>query len=163
MKFILISPKNRTVYNFRGDLIKELKSKGYEVIVTGPNNDGIDKIEELGVRFEKIQLDKTGINVVADLKYTIKLWKLFKNEKPDVTLGYTIKPVIYGSIAARLAGVKKINSMITGVGYVFTAQTFKAKIIRFFASILYKLGLSSSTNVIFQNRDDRMSFRTWTC
>lgn len=158
MKFILISPKNRTIYNFRGDLIKELKSKGYEVIVTGPNNDGIDKIEELGVRFEKIQLDKTGINVVADLKYTIKLWKLFKNEKPDVTLGYTIKPVIYGSIAARLAGVKKINSMITGVGYVFTAQTFKAKIIRFFASILYKLGLASSTNVIFQNRDDMNEF-----
>ena len=158
MKFILISPKNRTVYNFRGDLIKELKSKGYEVIVTGPNNDGIDKIEELGVRFEKIQLDKTGINVVADLKYAHKLWKLFKNEKPDVTLGYTIKPVIYGSIAARLAGVKNINSMITGVGYVFTAQTFKAKIIRFFASILYKLGLSSSTSVIFQNSDDMKEF-----
>lgn len=158
MKFILISPKNRTVYNFRGDLIKEIQSKGYEVIVTGPNRDGIEKIKELGVRFEEIPLNKTGINIIADIKYTINLWKLLKKEKPDATLGYTIKPVIYGSIAAKLAGVKTINSMITGVGYVFTAQTFKAKTIRFFASILYKLGFLSASNVIFQNKDDMEEF-----
>jgi glycosyltransferase involved in cell wall biosynthesis len=158
MKFVLISPKNRTIYNFRGDLIREIQSKGYDVIATGPNNDGIEYIENLGVRFEIIPLDKTGINIISDIKYTLKLWKLLKKEKPDATLGYTIKPVIYGSVAAKLAGVKNVNSMITGVGYVFTAQTFKAKIIRFFASILYKLGLSSSTNVIFQNAVDMKEF-----
>ncbi|MFC4710142.1 glycosyltransferase family 4 protein [Enterococcus eurekensis] len=158
MKFILISPKNRTVYNFRGDLIKEIQAKGYDVIVTGPNDEGIKHIQELGVRFEKIKLDKTGINIIADLQYTIKLLRFFKSEKPDAILSYTIKPVIYGSIAAKLAGIKNINSMITGVGYVFTAETFKAKIIRFFASLLYKLGLNSSTNVIFQNSDDMKEF-----
>lgn len=158
MKFILVSPKNRTVYNFRGDLIKEIQDKGYDVIVTGPNKDGIENINELGVRFEEIQLDKTGINILADLKYSYKLWKLFLHEKPDATLGYTIKPVIYGSIAAKIAGVRNINSMITGVGYVFTAHTFKAKVIRTFASLLYKLGLGASTSVIFQNKDDMTEF-----
>lgn len=158
MKFILISPKNRTVYNFRGDLIKEIQSKGYEVIVTGPNREGLEEIEKLGVRFEQIELEKTGINILSDIKYIFKLWKLFKKEKPDVTLGYTIKPVIYGSIAAKLAGVKNINSMITGVGYVFTAETCKAKVIRLIVSILYRISFACSDGVIFQNPDDRKEF-----
>ena len=51
MKFILVSPKNRTAYNFRGDLIKEIIANGYEVIVTGPNRDNVEKIEALGARF----------------------------------------------------------------------------------------------------------------
>lgn len=158
MKFILISPKNRTIYNFRGDLVREIQSKGYEVVVTGPDREGLEKIEDLGVRFEEIPLEKTGMNIFSDIKYMLKLRKLFKEEKPDVTLGYTIKPVIYGSIAAKLAGVKNINSMITGVGYVFTAETFKAKAIRFIVSILYRISFACSDTVIFQNPDDRKEF-----
>ncbi|NLD49209.1 MAG: glycosyltransferase family 4 protein [Clostridiaceae bacterium] len=158
MKFILISPKNRTVYNFRGDLIKEIISEGYEVIVTGPNKDEIDKINDLGVRFELIPLDKNGLSIKEDFRYLLSLIKLFKEEKPDITLGYTIKPVIYGSLAAKIAGVKNINSMVTGVGYVFTAQTKKAKIIRFIVSILYKIGFKCANTVIFQNPDDLNEF-----
>lgn len=81
MKFVLISPKNRTVYNFRGDLIKEVISKGYEVIVTGPNRDGLDKIEELGVRFVHIPLNKTGLNIIGDIRYILSLMQLFMKEK----------------------------------------------------------------------------------
>jgi glycosyltransferase involved in cell wall biosynthesis len=158
LKFILISPKNRTTYNFRGDLLKEIISKGYEVIVTGPNEDGVDIIKELGVRFELIPLDKNGLSAAADIKYMIALKNLLKAEKPDVTLGYTIKPVIYGAIAAKLAGVKNINSMVTGVGYVFTAKTKKAKIIRTIAGILYRIGFKCANTVIFQNQDDLNEF-----
>lgn len=158
MKFILISPKNRTIYNFRGDLVKEIISKGYEVIVTGPNKEGLDKVEELGARFVEIPLNKTGLNILADLRYIFALIKLFREEEPDVTLGYTIKPVIYGSIAAKLAGVKNINSMVTGVGYVFTARTIKAKILKFLVSILYRIGFNCADTVIFQNSDDLKEF-----
>lgn len=158
LKFVLISPKNRTTYNFRGDLLKEIISRGYEVIVTGPNKDSADKIKELGVRFELIPLNKNGLSVKEDLKYLFILRRLLKSEKPDITLGYTIKPVIYGSIAAKLAGVKNINSMVTGVGYVFTANTKKAKIIRTLASILYKIGFICTNTVVFQNRDDLDEF-----
>jgi len=158
LKFILISPKNRTTYNFRGDLLKEIISKGYEVIVTGPNEEGIEKIKELGVRFVRIPLDKNGLSAVADIKYMIALRRLLKEEKPDVTLGYTIKPVIYGAMAAKLAGVKNINSMVTGLGYVFTANTLKAKVIRTIASILYRIGFICANTVIFQNQDDLEEF-----
>ena len=62
MKFILISPKNRTAYNFRGDLVKKIIASGYEVIITGPNRDNIEKVEELGARFVEIPMDKNTLN-----------------------------------------------------------------------------------------------------
>lgn len=158
MKVILISPKNRTIYNFRGDLIKEIIFAGYEVIVTGPNEDGLDKIKELGVRFELIPFDKNGLSIKEDLRYLLTLRKLFKKEKPDVTLGYTIKPVIYGAIAAKLAGVKNINSMVTGAGYAFTAKTTKAKAVKVIVSLLYRIGFKCAKTVIFQNKDDLNEF-----
>lgn len=158
MKFILISPKNRTAYNFRGDLIKEIIGCGYEVVVTGPNRENMEHIEALGARFAEIPMDKNGVNPVADLRYLMRLIKLFRKEKPDVTLGYTVKPVVYGAIAAKVAGVKTRVSMVTGAGYAFTAKTGKAKIIRAFVKFLYKIGFSCADRVVFQNEDDRDMF-----
>lgn len=157
-KFILISPKNRTAYNFRGDLLKKIKANGYSVTVIGPNNDNVDKIFDLGVDFKVININKNGLNPFADLKYMIDLRRFFIKEKPDTILGYTSKPVIYGSIAAKLAGIKNINAMITGVGYAFIAKTPKAKLVNIIMRFLYKIGLKCADNVIFQNQDDMKDF-----
>ena len=78
MKFVLLSPKNRTVYNFRGDLIKEIIAKGYEVVVTGPDTTDVDKIETLGARFKEIPMQKTGTSISSDLKYCEKLTRFLK-------------------------------------------------------------------------------------
>lgn len=158
MKFVLISPKNRTVYNFRGDLIKEIIGKGYEVVVTGPDKTDVDKIEELGARFKEIPLIKTGTSISADLEYCEELIRFLKEEKPDATLGYTVKPVVYGAIAAKRAGVKNINCLITGGGYTFISTTFKARILGLIVRNLYRVGLSNATHVIFQNKDDLNEF-----
>lgn len=158
MKFILISPKNRTAYNFRGDLIKKIIASGYEVIVTGPNRDNVDKIEELGARFVEVPMNKNGVNPFHDIKYLFRLVKVFMTEKPEVTLGYTSKPVIYGSIAAKIAKVPHIVSMVTGAGYAFTAKTTKAKLIKLIMSLLYKAGFSCADVAVFQNNDDKEQF-----
>jgi glycosyltransferase involved in cell wall biosynthesis len=158
MKFLLISPKNRTIYNFRGDLVKEINSLGYEIYATGPNYDHIEKIESLGVKFEKIDLNKTGINFWSDLKYTFLLWLFIRKIKPDVVLGYTIKPVIYGSLAAKLAGCKNVYCLITGIGYTFTSESLKARLIKIFVTILYRIAFLIPNKVIFQNRDDLSEF-----
>lgn len=158
MKMILISPKNRTAYNFRGDLIRSVIARGYEVIVTGPNRDNVEKIEALGARFVEIPMNKNGVNPLKDLAYQRALCDLFKKEKPDVTLGYTAKPVIYGSIAAKKAGVGHIVAMVTGAGYAFTAQTKKAKVIKAIMSVLYKRAFRCADVVIFQNSDDKEQF-----
>lgn len=158
MKFLLISPKNRTVYNFRGDLIKTVIAKGYEVIVTGPDRTDVEKIEALGARFIEIPMNKTGTSILSDLKYCKRLKALMKAEKPDVTLGYTVKPVVYGAIAAKAAKVKNINSMITGGGYTFTAKTMKAKVLGLIVRTLYRLGFQYTDHIIFQNPDDLNEF-----
>jgi len=157
-KIVIISPKNRTVYNFRGDLIHELQKVGYEVIVTGPNTESLDKVLELGVKFEVVPMNKDGINPLSDIKYLLSLMSLLRRERPCLTLGYTIKPVIYGAIAAKLAGVENVNSLITGTGYLFTSKSTKARILKKLVFRLYKFALASATNVIFQNPDDLIEF-----
>ena len=158
MVFLLISPKNRTVYNFRGDLIKEIRAKGYEVIVTGPDRTDVEKIEALGARFVEIPMNKTGTSIAGDLKYYAALKDLMKQEQPDVTLGYTIKPVVYGAMAAHAARVKNINGMITGGGYTFTAKSVKARALGVIVRSLYRVGLGRTHHVIFQNQDDLDEF-----
>ena len=158
MKFLLISPKNRTIYNFRGRLVKDIIKKGYEVIVTGPDKTDVDKIAALGCSFQEIPMNKNGTNIRKDIAYCRQLIKLMKRERPDVILGYTIKPVVYGAVAAKIAGVKNINCMITGGGYTFTAATYKAKILGIIVKILYRIGLSCADHVIFQNKDDLNEF-----
>ncbi len=157
-KIIIVSPKNRTVYNFRGDLIKKIISHGYKVIVTGPDLIDVDKIEKLGAEFRLMPLSKTGVNPIEDIKYYKGLKKLFKKERPNIVFSYTIKPNIYGSLAAKKAKVKKIYSMVTGAGYIFTATSLKAKIIKKISLMLYKRGLKASHYTIFQNNDDRVEF-----
>ncbi len=158
MKILLISPKNRTVYNFRGDLISEMIAKGHTVVVTGPDTVDLEKIEALGVTFHVVPMNKNGTNIVGDIKYMLRLRKLIKEEKPDATLAYTVKPVVYGAMAASLAGVKNINSMITGGGYTFTSTSLKAKLLGIIVKTLYKIALGKSKNIIFQNPDDLKEF-----
>ena len=158
MKFILVSPKNRTVYNFRGDLLKDIIARGYEVIVTGPDRIDVDKIEALGARFVEIPMQKNGTDPIKDIKYLQGLVSLFRKEKPDAVLGYTVKPVVYGMTAAGIAGVKNKTAMITGIGYAFTAETAKAKIIKAITSAMYRVSLTIADIVIFQNPDNRNLF-----
>ena len=157
-KFILISPKNRTVYNFRGDLVKEIVKKGYEVVVTGPDQVDVDKIQELGARFHEIPMNKNGTSVLDDLRYYNALVAFFKKEKPNATLGYTIKPCVYGALAAKSAGVKNITSLVTGGGYTFTATSLKARLLGYIVRTLYKISLRKTNQIIFQNQDDLKEF-----
>lgn len=159
-KFLLISPKNRPTYNFRGDLLREIKSKGYEVVATGPDRENEDRITELGVRLIVVPLSRNGTSIINDLKYYFALKKVIKTEKPDITLGYTVKPSIYGALAAKRCGVKGVYSMITGAGYTFTSKSVKAKALHKIVSILYKTAFRIADGVFFQNPDDYELFVT---
>ncbi|MBQ3196328.1 MAG: glycosyltransferase family 4 protein [Clostridia bacterium] len=157
-KFLLISPKNRPTYNFRGDLLKAIAAKGYEVVATGPDRENVEKIEALGVRHIVVPLSRNGTSIKSDIEYYKALLKVIKEEKPDVTLGYTVKPSIYGALAAKKAGVKGVYSMIAGLGYTFTSKTLKAKVLHKIVRFLYKRGLKKADGVFFQNPDDMAEF-----
>lgn len=158
MKFILISPRSRSVYDFRGDMIKEIISRGHEVIVTGPDEEYLDKIKELGVRYKIIPFENSKVNVFKDMKYIYHLYKFLKKEKPDITLGYALKPVIFGGIAAKLAGVEKIYSLIAGAGRIYSSDSLKVSIIRGIIGGLFKISFKCCNMVIFQNTDDLNEF-----
>lgn len=158
MKVMVISPKNKTLFNFRGDLIKKIISKGHEVVAIGPNNDHIDDVLALGVKFIEVPLIKDNTSILSDIKYYKELKRVIKAQKPDLVFSYTIKPVVYGSLAAHGAGVKKIYPMVTGLGRVYASKSLKAKILRIITGTLYKQAFKVCNKVIFQNSDDLKQF-----
>jgi len=158
MKILIIAGYTPSLINFRGDLIRDMVLAGHEVIAAGPEAGYENQIKELGADFARIPLERAKISILNDLNFLLKIRELVKKEKPDLVFSYTIKPVVYGSLAARLAGVKNIYAMVTGLGYAFTAQTFKAKIIKTVSSCLYYLALKGCKQVFFQNPDDRQEF-----
>lgn len=158
-KIAIISGASKSLVNFRGDLIIEIVRRGHSVYAIGPEIEYEREILALGVsEFKHIPMNRTGINIWKDVEYLFHLFKYFREINPDVILGYTIKPVIYGTIAAKLAGVDNINSLITGAGYIFASNSLRAKIISFIGKMLYKVGLNCASHVIFQNKDDFYEF-----
>ena len=159
MKILVVSPKNKTVFNFRGDLIKDMIAKGNEVYVTGPNKEYIEDIMSLGVKeFIEIPLIKDNTSVAGDFAYLKKLKNAMKKVQPELVFAYTIKPVIYGSLAAKSCGVKKIYPMVTGLGRVYASENLKTKMVRAVIKVLYQKAFKACDKVIFQNPDDVREF-----
>jgi len=159
MKILVISPKNKTVFNFRGDLIKDMISKGNDVYVTGPNYLFLDDIMALGVKeFFQTPLSKDKVSILDDLRYLKGLIVIIKKIKPDLVFEYNIKPNIYGSIAAGLCRVKNNYSMVTGLGRIYTSKSLKARLIRIVTKLMYQTAFKFCRGVIFQNPDDVKEF-----
>lgn len=152
-KIFLVSRCSWTLYNFRANLMRTLVKMGYSVQGGGASGDGFaNKINDIGVKFKELPVDEKGINPVADLKLIQAIYRWYRNEKPDIVHHFTIKPVIYGSLMAKLAGVPKIVNTITGLGYVFIDQ--RAHWLRRIVEKLYRLALHSSDYTFFQNQED---------
>ncbi|OXR50242.1 glycosyltransferase family 1 protein [Pusillimonas sp. T2] len=165
MKLLLVGGYADSLLNFRGPLIDDLLKAGVEVHVAAPGlNDSCmsDALRARGVTPHSLNLQRTGMNPLADLGSLYGLWSLMRRLRPNVFLGYTIKPVIYGSLAAWLAGVGGRYALITGLGYAFQDRphTAKARLVAGLARRLYRYALSRATKVFFQNPDDEALFRT---
>lgn len=160
MKIILIGNYAEFLLGFRGMLLSDFVNAGHEVVVCVPGaNPGIvDKLHAMGVEYCPIELERTGMNPYKDLKFLFQLRSHFTRIRPDFVLSYTIKPVIYGSLAASLCGIKQIYSMITGLGYAFVGNTWKQNVVNILARFLYRLSLNVNRAVFFQNPDDLALF-----
>ena len=159
MRIMVVSPKNKSVFNFRGDLIKDMIAHGNEVIVTGPNRDYIQDIMDLGVsEFIEVPFVKDNVNAFGDLGYYKSLRKIFKEKNPDLVFTYTIKPNIYGCLAARSAKVPNIYAMLAGLVRIYASDSLKVRVVRVVVKILYKKALKGCKKVFFQNSDDIKDF-----
>lgn len=149
MKIILVSNTSLTIRNFRVALMEALRSKGHEVIFCAQDNGYAAEVAGKGFAFVPLSIDRKGANLFTDLKQVFALYRLYKNERPDIVLHYTIKPNIYGSIAASIAGIPSVNN-VTGLGYVFIKKSFLYPIVK----LLYKVACALAERTFFQNEDD---------
>jgi len=147
-KIAIISHHAGSLINFRASLIKDLVSNGCHVFALAPDFDdsAFLAVQALGAEPIKSEISRTGMNPVVDFFNMWKLSKLLKEINPDISFSYTIKPVIFGAIAAKIAGVPRHFSMIEGLGYVFTpgAEGFsiKRKILKRIVLWLYRIGMA---------------------
>lgn len=165
MKFLIISSFLPSVLNFRGKLLEAIHQQGYEIHIIAPDLTSFstehEKLLELGYYVHEVSMQRTGTNPVADLKTLGSMYTLIKKIKPDYVLSYTIKPVIYGTLAAWLAKVPNRYALITGLGYAFQnveTQT-KRSVFQKLVHGLYQQALSRSHKAFFQNPDDLKLFQ----
>ena len=148
-KIILNANTLFAIYNFRNNLMKELEKKGYEVICLGNKDGSAEQIIKNGWKYIDIKMDRRGRNILSDLKLFVLYLKIFREEKPNYILNFTIKPNIYGTLAAKLTGIPVINN-VTGLGDIFDTESLTSKIVK----VLYKISFKFPKKVFFQNDDD---------
>lgn len=135
--------------NFRAGLIRALVASGYEVVAVAPPDEYAGRLDALGCRYSPLPMDNKGTHPGRDLLLLWRFFCLLRNERPAVFLGYTVKPNVYGSLAAHALNIPVINN-IAGLGVVFAKDNWLARLVRG----LYRLALARSARVFFQNPDD---------
>lgn len=160
MKVAMIGTIASSFYGFRSDLIKALVELNHDVyaFTSDYEKDNLSKIKALGAIPITYQLSRGGLNPLNDIKTAVSLAKELKFLNPDIVFSYFVKPVIFGTLAAKIAKVPKIIGMLEGLGYTFTDQpqglTKKAKAIKYIQIALYKIALPQLDDLIFLNPDD---------
>jgi len=153
-KKIIISANSAwNVVNFRKGIVLELINHGFEVVVVSPKDEYVDKLCDLGCQHININVDNKGINPINDLYLFFQYLKIFYQVEPNVILTYTVKPNIYGSLAAYILSIPIVNN-ISGLGTAFIRGGLLGRIVNF----LYKISLRKSECVFFQNHDDENLF-----
>jgi len=153
MRIAIVINKSWNIYNFRMGLVKAFLNLGYEVIAIAPEDEFTPQLIAAGCEYYPVSMENKGTNPLQDLMLTKRFYDCYRRVKPDVILQYTIKPNIYGTLAAKLAGIPTINN-VSGLGTVFIIQNFVSKV----ALQLYKLAFKFPAKVFFQNHDDQQLF-----
>jgi len=131
------------------------RKEGYEVHIATSSGLGVDAIVAAGLIHHAVPLSRSGMNLVSEFQTLVALFRLFVKVRPDVVHLVTIKPVLYGGIAARMAGVPGVVAAISGLGFVFMNSGLKVALVRLLAVRVYRLAFGKrNLKVIFQNPDD---------
>lgn len=160
-KVIIVDGYAGAFTNFRAQLIDDMVALGHHVTALAPESaDDMGPIlAARGARYRQIPLQRTGANPLMDMAVLWALYRLFRQERPEVLMLYSVKAVIYGAIAGRLAGINTVSCFITGLGYGFTATTVIGRTLGFLQRWLYFIALRCANQIYFQNPDDEAAFR----
>ncbi|HIN75944.1 MAG TPA: glycosyltransferase family 1 protein, partial [Rhodospirillales bacterium] len=152
-KIIICANTSWYLYNFRANLINKLSENGHSVLAVAPVDEYVQLLRSLDCRYLPFEIDNRGTHPGRDLLLFWRFILLLRREKPEILLTYTVKPNIFGSLAARVCAVPVINN-ISGLGAVFIETSWVTKLVMG----LYRLSLARSKKVFFQNKDDQNHF-----
>lgn len=161
MKLLIFGGYARSLINFRGPLIADLLAEGHAVVAVAPEIDDRTRaeVEKIGASVISVDFDRTGMNPWKDLQALRSLRNMMAKERPDIVLSYTIKPAIYGTWAARLAGIERRFAMFTGRGSALREVVSPSeRVVATVIKRLCKVGLRGSAGVLFHNVDDQRFF-----
>lgn len=160
MKAVLFANTDWYLYNFRRALARALQRAGYDVLLISPPGPYGEKLRGLGLRWEPLPMQRRSLNPLRELALLWHLVRLLRRERPALVHGFTIKCAVYGSLAARLAGIPARVNAVAGMGYVFTSSQLKARLLRPVVRGLLRLALGGrDARLILQNADDVELFR----
>jgi glycosyltransferase involved in cell wall biosynthesis len=123
-----------------------------------PDYDYLEEVEGLGIDLFTYRMQRTGINPISDVAAITSLAMMMRKHRPRTVFNYGVKPVVYGAIAARMARIPHVYGMITGLGHAYTTQSLKTRMLRMIVTRLYRLGVSLTDGIFFQNPDDEAEF-----
>jgi glycosyltransferase involved in cell wall biosynthesis len=153
MKVAIVLNTSWNIYNFRLNFVRSMLAKGYDVHTIAPIDNYTHYLEELGCTHHNVKMDSRGANPIKDLGLMFELWGIYRKVRPDIILHYTIKPNVYGTLAASMLRIPTINN-VCGLGTVF----LKNNLVSALAMMLYKLAFRFPRKVFFQNPDDLALF-----
>lgn len=161
-KILVLTGDPETLVHQRGELLRAFARAGMEVVaVAGQDLTHVrGYLYSIGCSYRALKIERNGLNPFSDFQAILAIWRLLKSEKPDYIFSYTIKPVIYGSVVARLCGVPNIYALIPGLGYAFTPDGgWKQRLIGAASALLYSAALRCVDKVFLQNYDDERYLR----
>lgn len=155
MKILLFANTDWYLYNFRRSLAFKLREMGYDVLLVSPPGPYGQRLRDLGFRWVAAPMERRSLNPLREAMLVLWLKKLIQREKVDLVHSFTIKCVVYGSLASQLAGVPARVNAVAGMGYVFTSNDIKAHILRPVVRWLMQVALGGpKARLILQNPDD---------
>lgn len=156
MRILVLSSLAQSLLNFRGQLLAAMVGEGHEVVACAPERDPIveERLAAMGIRFVQTKMSRAGSNPLLDLNTLADYMELILRERPGVVLAYTQKPIIYGGLAARLAGGCRFYALISGLGYVFSPAADHRKVLRTLVRKLYAMALKRAQAIFVFNSDD---------
>ncbi|HAS86537.1 MAG TPA: glycosyltransferase family 1 protein, partial [Candidatus Competibacteraceae bacterium] len=147
------------LYNFRLPLAQALKAQGHEVLCISPPGSHGPRLEAAGFRWIPLPMERRSLNPWVEARVLQHLISLYRREHPDLLHHFTLKSVIYGALSARLARTPPCINSVDGMGYIFTSQAAKARLLRPAVRSLLRLCLNASrSRLILQNPDDHQEF-----
>lgn len=154
MRVVLFANTDWYLYNFRLSLATALRDAGHDLYLLSPYGRYGERLRELGFNWHPVPMSRASLNPLREALLLIWLFRWMRQVRPDVVHSFTIKCAVYGSLVARAIGSKRINA-VAGLGFVFTNNALKAKLLRVPVKLLLRLALSGrSARLILQNRDD---------